>query len=155
MKKFLVGFISVLASVVMVMGSVYGADAGSEADPLVSKSYVDDKFDQLLEKINSGGGSSNSGSSTVVSGDKFTPVSVPVGKTIIGGEGTEIILRAGKADVVISGKEGIADVTTGHTLYNGHKATLNHLNIISRNDGRGFKVTEAAWFLVKGSYNIK
>lgn len=151
MKRFFVGFISVIASVVMVMGSVYGADAGSESDPLVSKSYVDDKIDQVLAKIGSG----TSSGSTTVSGGTFTPVSVAVGKTIVGGEGAEMILRAGKANVVISGSEGITDATTGQTLYNGHSATLNHLTIIPRDDGRGFKVTEAAWFLVKGSYTIQ
>lgn len=152
MKRFLVGLLSIAAAVVMVMGSVYAADAGSEADPLVSKSYVDDKIEQVLAKI--GSGSTSSGTATV-SGTTFVPVNVAVGKTIIGGEGTEMILRAGKAGVVISGSEGISDVTTGQTLYNGHNATLNHLNIISRDDGRGFKVTENAWFLVKGEYTIK
>lgn len=151
MKRFLVGLLSIIASVVMVMGSVYAADAGSQADPLVSKSYVDDKIEQVLAKIGSG----SSSGSTAASGATFTPVSVAVGKTIIGGEGSEIILRAGKANVVISGSEGITDATTGQTLYNGHKATLNHLTIIPRADGRGFKVTEAAWFLVKGDYSIK
>lgn len=149
MKRWLIGFLSVIASVTMVMGSVYAADAGSEADPLVSKSYVDDKIEQVLAKI----GQSSGGTAT--GGAAFTPVSVAVGKTIIGGEGTEIILRAGKAGVVVSGSEGISDVTTGQTLYNGHSAALNHLNIISRADGRGFKVTEAAWFLVKGSYTVQ
>ncbi len=148
MKKFLVGLICVAATAVMIMGSVYGADAGSEADPLVSKSYVDDKIEQVLAQIGQGSGSTSSASST------FTPVSVAVGKTIIGGEGTEMILRAGKAGVVISGSEGITDATTGQTLYNGHSASLNHLTIIPRADGRGFKVTEAAWFMVKGSYTI-
>ncbi len=148
MKRWLVGFLSVIASVTMVMGSVYAADAGSEADPLVSKSYVDDKIEQVLAKIGQGSGGTAAGAA-------FTPVNVAVGKTIIGGEGTEIILRAGKAGVVVSGSEGISDVTTGQTLYNGHSAALNHLNIISRADGRGFKVTEAAWFLVKGSYTVK
>ncbi len=149
MKRFLVCLLSVMASAVMVMGSVYGADAGSESDPLVSKSYVDDKIDQVLAQIGS-----SSTSATLSSSTTFTPVSVAVGQTIIGGEGTELILRAGKASVVISGSEGITDATTGQTLYNGHSATLNHLTIVPRADGRGFKVTEAAWFLVKGSYTI-
>lgn len=151
MKRFLAGLLGVVAGVVMIMGSVYGADAGSEADPLVSKSYVDDKIEQVMAKI----GTSSSGSTTTVSGGAFTPVSVAVGKTIVGGEGTEMILRAGKASVVISGNEGITDATTGQALVNGHNASLNHLNIIPRSDGRGFKVTEAAWFLVKGDYTIK
>ena len=148
MKRFLVGFISVMASIVLVMGTVFAADAGSEADPLVSKSYVDDKINQVMNMV-------GSDSSSVSVGGSYVPVSVGVGKTIIGGEGTEMILRAGKGDIVISGKEGIVDATTGQALYNGHKAALNHIMIIPRNDGRGVKVTEAAWFLVKGSYNIK
>lgn len=152
MKRFLVGSLSAIAAVVMVMGSVYGADAGSEADPLVSKSYVDDKIEQVMAKIGTGSSSGTTSSATAAT---FTPVSVAVGKIIVGGEGTEMILRAGKANIVISGSEGITDATTGQALYNGHKATLNHLTIIPRNDGRGFKVTEAAWFLVKGSYTIK
>ena len=147
MKRFLVGLLGVIASAVMIMGSVYGADAGSESDPLVSKSYVDDKIEQVMSLIGSGGSTS-----TAIT---FTPVSVAVGKTIIGGEGTEMILRAGKAGVVLSGSEGITDATTGQTLYNGHSSSHNHLNIIPRADGRGFKVTEAAWFLVKGSYTIQ
>ncbi len=149
MKRFLIGFVSVLASVVLVMGTVFAADAGSEADPLVSKSYVDDKINQVMNMI----GSDSSG--TVSAGGSYIPVSVGVGKTIIGGEGTEMILRAGKGDIVISGKEGIVDATTGQALYNGHKATLNHIMIVPRDDGRGVKVTEAAWFLVKGGYSIK
>lgn len=149
MKRFLIGFVSVLASVVLVMGTVFAADAGSEADPLVSKSYVDDKINQVMNMI----GTDSSGS--VAAGGSYVPVSVGVGKTIVGGEGTEMILRAGKGDIVISGREGIVDATTGQALYNGHKATLNHIMIVPRNDGRGVKVTEAAWFLVKGSYTIK
>lgn len=148
MKRFLVGLLSVTAVVTMVMGSVYGADTGSNADPLVSKSYVDDKIEEVMSKI----GSSSTGTTTASS---FKPVSVAVGQTITGGEGTEMILRAGKANVVVSGVDGITDATTGQNLVNGHKATTNHLNIIPRADGRGFKVTEAAWFLVKGGYTIK
>ena len=93
MKRFLVGALSAVAAVVMVMGSVYGADAGSEADPLVSKSYVDDKIEQVMAKIGTGSSTGTTSSSTAVA--TFTPVSVAVGKTIIGGEGTEMILRAG------------------------------------------------------------
>jgi hypothetical protein len=155
---------------------VLAATIGTEDDPLVSKSYVDNKIEQVLTLIN-GNGTTTSTSTAVdkdaivaevleqinsgdltggsVAVDGYTPVSVAVDQTIYGGEGTELILRAGKGKVVISGEDGIADITTGNELKSGSTVTKNHLLIVPRADDRGVKVSEAAWFLVKGSYEIK
>lgn len=150
MKRFSGCLLGVVISVTAIVGTVYAADAGSSSDPLVSKSYVDDQIQAVLEKINS----SNSGN-TGSAGDTFTPVEIKTGGTIIGGEGTEMILRAGNAQVVLNGNDTITDATTGQALTEGKELTLNHLTIIPRGDGRGYKVTHNAWFLVKGSYTIK
>ena len=88
-------------------------------------------------------------------GSQYVPVYASVGQTVIGGEGTEIILRAGKGNIVISGADGIVDATTGQNLTSGKSAVANHIMIVPRADGRGVKVTEAAWFLIKGDYSIK
>lgn len=150
-KKFLIGLEIIIATIMVIGGSVYAATAGSEADPLVSKSYVDDKINQVISMINTGS------STTVVdssSADTYVPVSAAVGQTVTGGEGTEIILRAGKGNVIINGVDGIVDATTGGDLKNGAAVTKNHIMIVPRADGRGIKVTEAAWFLIKGDYSI-
>lgn len=149
-RKLLMGIQLAVASAIVVVGTAFAADAGSEGDPLVSKSYVDDKISQVTALIKSGG------TSGVVptSGTSYEPVYVSVGQTIYGGEGTELILRAGKGNVVIKGADGIVDATTGGDLKGGKAATKNHIMIVPRDDGRGIKVTEAAWFLVKGSYKI-
>lgn len=172
MKKTILGVEILIATCLLAGGTVFAATIGTESDPLVSKSYVDSKIEQVLTLINNngtGGGTDtdaivnqviekiNSGelSGGSVTVDGYVPVSVAVGQTIYGGEGTELILRAGKGNITLAGVDGIADITTGGELTNGSKATKNHLMIVPRDDGRGIKVTEAAWFLVKGEYEIK
>ncbi len=173
MKKVVMGIEVLLATCILAGGTVFAATIGSESDPLVSKSYVDSKIEQVLTLINGNGTGSSSGvdvdalaeqvlakinegdiTGGSVAAEGYVPVSVAVGQTIYGGEGTEFILRAGKGNISVSGVDGIADITTGEELLNGSKAVKNHLMIVPRDDGRGIEVTEAAWFLVKGSYEI-
>ncbi len=152
-KKLLIGLEILIATMVVIGATVYAASAGSESDPLVSKSYVDDKINQVISMINTGSATEVVDNSS--SAGSYTPVYASVGQTVVGGEGTEIILRSGKGTVVISGADGITDATTGGNLTNGKAASLNHLMIVPRADGRGIKVTESAWFLIKGDYSIK
>lgn len=137
---------------ILSVTAVYSSAVGTDSDPLVSKSYVDGQVSQLKSLITTANQSGGGTESTVSGG--YSTVYVPVGKKIMGGEGTELILRAGKGSVYITGGDGIADVTTGQNLKNGVAVTSNHLLVIPRNDGRGIKVSEAAWFLVKGSYTL-
>lgn len=187
-KKLIIVLISAITCIALAI-TVYAAQAGSADDPLVSKSYVDDKINQVLQVLNSNASNANNAnnannnatsptlsqeeknklkaeiiaelgveneqSPSSVASEGYKPVFVKVGQTILGGEGTEMILRSGKATVYITGVAGIVNATTGKELVNGNKATWNNIMIIPRNDGRGFKVTEEAWFLVKGDYEIK
>lgn len=184
-KKLIIVLISAITCIALAI-TVYAAQAGSADDPLVSKSYVDDKINQVLQVLNSNASNANNAnnnttsstlsqeeknklkaeiiaelgveneeSSSDVVSEGYKPVFVKVGQTILGGEGTEMILRSGKATVYITGVAGIVNATTGKELVTGNKATWNNIMIIPRNDGRGFKVTEEAWFLVKGDYEIK
>lgn len=97
----------------------------------------------------------NSDASTV-NGFVFEPVYAEIGQSLIGKEGTEIILRSGAGVAVIpEGVSNISDVTTGQDIANNTTIGTNHLVITSRDDGRGIKITSnAAWFLVKGDYEI-
>lgn len=159
-KNLLVGIQIFLASSILATGIAFASNqAGSSEDPLVAKSYVDDKINQVLAVINTTVGSNNEGTSTStnvqISGNSFKPVLVEVGQTIYGKEGTELILRSGKGNAVVPGAEGIANITNGAELKNTNAVSKNQLLIIPRDDGRGIKVTEKAWFLVKGDYEIK
>jgi len=105
--------------------------------------------------INTGSSAPSTTGTSASTGSKYVPVYASVGQTVIGGEGTEMILRAGKGTVVINGSDGIVDATIGQNITSGKGVVLNHIMIVPRADGRGVKVTEAAWFLIKGDYTIK
>ena len=154
MKSKIIAGIEIFAVTAAMLTAVtaFGA-AGTQDDPLVSKSYVDDKINQVLEIVN--GGSVSTDGTIAPSGTSYQPVYVSVGQVILGGEGTELILRSGKGNIYIEGVDGLVDSTTGKNLTSGDAATTNHMMIVPRNDGRGVKVTEAAWFLVKGDYTIQ
>lgn len=128
------------------------ATGGGIDDPIVSKSYVDDKINQVIELINNLGSNSND---IVAEPYIYQPVFVETGQTILGHEGTEIILRSGVGVVVTLGSDGITNLTKGIDLANGQSVEKNNLLIIPREDGRGIKVSSSAWFLVKGGYTIQ
>ncbi len=154
MKSKLIAGIEIFVVTAAVFAGVtaFGA-AGTQDDPLVSKSYVDDKINQVLEIVN--GGSVSTDGTIAPAGGSYQPVYASVGQVVLGGEGTEMILRSGKANIYIEGVDGLVDATTGKNLTTGDVATSNHIMIVPRDDGRGVKVTEAAWFLIKGDYTIK
>lgn len=142
----------ILTSAVLVLigTQLVFSEPGSDKDPLVSKSYVDGKIEELKSYINKG--SSGSGSS-----DKLEVINLEQGSYLIGDQGTEIILRGGKATaygVKVDG--GIVDVTQGKDLdVEGSLIPYNHQLIIPRNDGRGAYAKTDAVFMVRGSYEIK
>lgn len=155
-----------------------GSLPGSAADPLVSKSYVDEKFGQLLSMLN---GLSQDEKPYVPDGadsaeiinevmrrvdallaergeqpqtDTYAPVFAKRGQIITGGEGSEIILRSGSAIGYVTGENGVSDITSGTEILNGMQVFVNHLLIVPRSDGRGVRLTADSWFLIKGSYTI-
>ena len=109
---------------------------GSESDPVVTKSYVDQKL------AGAGGGA-------------FTPVQVTAGQSVIGGEGTEIILRSGEAAVIADGANGISDLTQGQDLKGGTPVRENHLLLVPRSDGRGITAVTDILVMLRGSYTLR
>ncbi len=140
---------------------VSGADAGSTSDPLVTKSYVDAKINDLIALINTSGtgnGSDNSNTNTGTTANsdaQYKVVAVPKGSSILGGEGTELILRSGKATVVSTTSNGLVNMTTGVDALSGTDVPKNNLMIVPRQDGRGLKITaDGANVMVRGHYEI-
>lgn len=160
---------------VLVMGtSAYAAkgDAGSSNDPLVTKSYVDHKIAEV------GGGASQSALSKLESqiqtqaqmidiltqeinglkqqgSSSYEVVTVPAGQSIVGKQGTEIIVRSGNGQVLASEGGGLQDMTEGIDLLVGKEVPKYHLVIVPREDGRGIYATKDLIVMVRGGYNIQ
>lgn len=126
-----------LASIVFLGGFVVGHQGrassvapGSDADPLVAKSYVD----QFLTLV---------------------VVELAKGQTLVGGAGTEIILRSGTARAVASQLGGVCDLTAGRDLPQGELVKTNHLLLVPRSDGRGIRAESAVFVMVRGPFTIQ
>ena len=156
--------ITIGAIIILLGATVAFSEPGSYSDPLVTSGYVDAKIEQLKfyinEKLAGINGDTNEESSWQV-------VEVPAYKSLIGKDGTEVILRSGKGNSISkitirsnNGVEeaidnGLTDVTDGKDLKMGDNVPMDHLLIIPRDDGRGIYCTLDSFFLVKGDYEIK
>ena len=140
------------------------AEAGSEGDPLVTLSYLNDTFlntiltkvDQKIAARNSQiaqqtGGQITGGSSTA---STFTVVTLSKGQVLTGDIGCEAMLRVGTASCVSPSSPGLIDESAAVTLNNGGALVQNHLYMMTI-EGRGVKATAATTkLLVRGTYTI-
>ncbi|RKO65661.1 hypothetical protein [Desulfofundulus salinus] len=124
-------------------GAAVGGEPGSDADPLVSKSFVEEYVAKYVREAlgeRQGGGDFQWRVATVPAGQEFT-----------GGAGMEFILRSGKAVAVDPTGSGIPDVTSGTNLTAGKAVAPNHLYIIPRADGRGLRAQTSVIIMYRGA----
>ncbi len=123
------------------------ANPGSEEDPLVSMSYINDVLmPQVRSYVDS--------KAVQAAGEAYQVVNLKKGQTVIGGQSTEFILRMGSATVVATDKGGLADVTAGVDLSKGSVMPSNHLLIVPFDDQRGVTMQTDGIVMIKGSYSI-
>jgi len=139
---------------------------GSETDPLVSRSYLEERLrgvqdsntsqmpDELLNFIVDEVTRRVLEVPLETSSWVHRAVSANTGQIIVGQEGTEIILRSGSAVVYTEVQNGLANITTGEEVFYGAEIGLNNMLIVPRGDGRGVRVTSPSWFMIKGEYTI-
>lgn len=157
-------------------------EPGSTADPLVSKSYVDQALataaqkavdkayvDQALaaaaqkavdkayvdQTVSARLADMITATKAYTDGKTgFQVVNLPKGATLRAESGTELVLRGGKATAVVSEKGGVLDATGGVDLWQGAPVPANHLLIIPVSDGRGMQAETDAILIVKGTFTI-
>ncbi len=133
------------------------AEAGSDRDPLVTLSYLNDTFfSQIMQRVdqkiadrngqlNQQGGSASS---------SFAVVTLSQGQTLTGDIGCEVLLRVGSAVCVSPSDPGLIDETTAASLSNGGAMAQNHLYMMTI-EGRGIQASSATVkVLVRGAYTI-
>lgn len=132
------------------------ADSDEETERMSDEAIgtlMDLKIQEALKDVN--GNSSNESSTGGVQEKTYTVIEVEADQTVIGAQGTEMILRGGKALAVGVEDNGLQDVTAGIDVKDGQDIEANHLFIIPRNDGRGMKILKHAWIMIKGNYIIQ
>jgi hypothetical protein len=134
------------------MGTGFAAGAtpapGSDQDPLVTKSYVDQEIAKLADNLPE---DTASGAVSMT----LEVVVVPAGQKLIGQGGAEFILRSGKGKIIGSAAGGIPDLTAGGDLKSGEAIPLNHLLLLPKSDERGLLATTQIIVMVRGSYEVK
>lgn len=126
-------------------------EPGTDANPLVSQDYVDSKINNLKAANDT----LSKQLQAQAASTKFQVIQVSAGKQLIAGDSAEMIIRSGSAKTVASSAGGLSDLISGKDLLMGSTVPLNHLILVPRDDGRGFKAATTVWVMIKGTYTIK
>lgn len=136
------------------------AAGGTESDPLVTLSYLQNtytkellsKADELLLKRNEEMEAALGGSGQDAS--VYHVVTLTKGQTLWGEVGTEVMLRIGEAMLYAETSPGLINTTTGEALAGGGALQTNHLYMMTI-EGRGIQpLTDTVKVLVRGAYTI-
>lgn len=146
-----VAVVVVLAIIVLAGIGVYAAsNYGSEEDPLITKSYLDQVLQPQLEKeLDEAIDQAKEGLYSTIPSE-FSEVKLKSGQAIICGIGGELVLCSGNA----RGIGSIIDTTTGSSLSNDSPLTENHLYLTGDADS-GLVALGNVIALVSGNYMLK
>ncbi len=174
---------------VHIIQAAFASEPGTDSDPLVSQSYVDqkvgslsaknqeltNKIDELTKAVSELAAKSEEYKhqneeyelqikemegrlAGIEKYGMFVALELTEGQKLMTGASAEIILRGGNAKAIGGDGGGLSDITsgTGADINTNQEVPLNHLLLVSRDDGRGIKiVSKKAWVLVKGPYTIE
>jgi len=163
MKKRILSVAGLFAALLLL-----GASQGTQTDPLVTKSYIDQVLkpeilaqvdsklaasqqsylDQFKALVHQSGGSSESGA-----GGVFAVVTVKNGQTITLAAGSEFLLRTGSATVAAAAAPGLVDYTDGAALGAGEAVKNDHL-YLSVSAGQSVKAAADLTVMVRGGYTV-
>ena len=153
-KKLKTILIAVLLVAVGAGAGAYAASTyGTQSDPLVAKSYLDNTLTPKLQsefqtKVDQ---QSQVLENEIASANKtmnFAAVSLSKGQTLRCSAGCEVVLRNGSA----AASAALSDVTAGTEVAAGDALTANHLNVAP--DSAALTATTAATLLVRGVYTV-
>jgi len=149
-------------TVLTAFAAMAAGGAGSQADPLVTLSYLTGAFqDQIMDKVDGLLAERNTTLSKELSAqlapddaaavrNSFTAVTLTAGQTLSGETGCEVLLRTGSARC--TGTGSLIDTTTGGSLDGEPALTAGHLYLLPEN--RSITAADGAALLVRGSYTI-
>lgn len=176
-------WIVVLLALILVLSAAVTSAAevaapGSDQDPIVTLSYVEQKAEQIKYYIDSLIAKANEVNAAQTQeitdlkaklelkdqeiaklkealqqagaggAARFEVVEMKMNQILIAGEGAEIIPRSGKFTAIAGTNGGLSDITSAKDLKSGEAIVNNHMLIASRGDGRGVKAAADKSFLI-------
>ena len=163
-----------LAAMALTAFAALSGGAGSQGDPLVTLSYLNETFTkEILDKVDKAARERDAavleeaaklisqaerelrdapGGSVSEASPTYAAVTLSPGQTLSGSAGCELILRSGEAICTAGGHPGLVDTTTGGALGGGEALAENHLYLMT--DKRGVSASSEAVLLVRGSYSV-
>ena len=170
-----------LVTAALVGVAVAAGQQGSQSDPLVTLSYLQQQaLPQVLEDVDEKvaarqseledklsavadgyaaeveaalSGSAGAGSGSQTGGAVYQVVELSAGQTLTGSAACELLLRSGTATCVSDSSPGLVDMTDGATLANGGALKANHLYLATI-EGRGVRASTAVTIMVRGEYTV-
>ncbi len=156
-KKIRVISLAVLLVIAAVGITAYArSNYGTENDPLITKSYLDDVLaPELTEQFRFELGEAMDNSSHSGGGKgSFELVTLSTGQVLQGEIGCEILLRIGSASVYADDSPGLVDTTSGTTVDHGAALAANHLYMVSIAENGIMAGSASTKLLVSGAYSI-
>ena len=172
-------FTLALAALTVLTASVMAASVGSSDDPLVTLSYLNEKFlPQVMQSVDEKIAARNEtvakelsaqirsdaaefekkyAASDAPSGtvDSFAVVTMAKGQTLYGDIGCEVMLRVGGAQCVASSSPGLVNETSGTVIVGGNALEKNNLYMMTVTE-RGVRATaDGTKVLVRGTYSVQ
>lgn len=166
-----------LAGTVLAAFVAMAAEVGSQGDPLVSLSYLNDTFlGQILDKVDEKlaqrntqlrqeleaelqameqGANSLPGSAASTGSGSYAAVTLYAGQSLCGSAGCEILLRSGSASCTSDsgGTTALVDTTSGSSLHSGAALTKDHLYMAP--DSAHVAASDTVVLLVRGDYTVE
>lgn len=154
-KKIIIVTLCIVLGMAALSAAVYAAVSyGTEDDPLITQSYLDEvlqprleedfqaELDAAIERVEA-----------VNSGD-FVVITLSKGQTVTCSVGCEVMLRIGSAVAKGVDYPVLVDTTKGESVASGTDMVTNHLYMVTI-AGNGFKATaDNTKLLIKGVYVI-
>jgi len=178
MKKYIVRLGAVaLAVLCLSAGAAMAAGEGTQADPLITLSYLTktvipaileqvdgkaaahqqelvDKLDQSIREYSAKMEELVGEETETQNAATYTVITLKKDQQLNMEIGCEVMLRIGTAQCVSPSAPGLINTTSGASLNNGEQLTTNHLYMATIT-GRGIKATaNTVKVLVRGSYTI-
>lgn len=161
-----------VAGAAVLVTVAYAATAGSQNDPLITLSYLTERFQPQIEDAVSNAVAAREdalrqeltqamqdweqrldGGQVSVSGTAFQTITLRPGQALVGQAGCEVVVREGQAQWT-SASSALVDATTGAILEEGQALLANHLYLMATGVHRVQAGAAPVQLLARGTFAL-